>query len=334
MKPSEIVRRLNQHVVGQEEAKKILAVAVYGHGKKTAQPLPDAVGVVKSNILLIGPTGTGKTLLCETLSHILDLPFVTADATTLAQTEYVGDEIDAILQRLVDKAGGDIGRAQRGIVFIDEVDKLKAAGAQQRGPSGERVQHALLKIMEGAPVKLRSGPHIDTTHVLFICGGAFVGLDDIMGRNHSFGFISTSEADNQKILDRINARVKPTDLYEFGLIPEFAGRLPIVARLHDLNREMLVRIMVEPKNSIYNQFREMLAGEGVELRIEPAVFEQVADLAIEYKAGARSLRGIFEEMITPVMYLVPDNPGVKRVVIASLFEDARFYGAPAATPAG
>ena len=330
MKPSDIVKQLNLHVIGQADAKKTLAVAVYAHFKRVAQTSPDTVELVKSNILLIGPTGTGKTLLCETLSRILDVPFVTADATSLAQSEYVGEEIEAILQRLIDKAGGDLAKAQRGIVFIDEVDKLKTAGAQGRGPSGERVQHALLKIMEGTPVKLKSAQYIDTTQVLFICGGAFVGLDNIMTKNHSFGFISTSEADSQKILDRLNSRVKPTDLYEFGLIPEFAGRLPVVARLHDLTREMLVRIMVEPKNSIYNQFREVLKGEGVDLVIEQAVFEQIADLAIEYKAGARSLRGIFEEMVTPVLYLVPDNPAVKKVVIPSLFEEPKFFGAPAA----
>ena len=332
MKPSEIVRQLNEHVVGQDDAKKILAVAVYSHFKRTAATRRDdaPVELVKSNILLIGPTGTGKTLLCETLSRILDVPFVTADATTLAQTEYVGAEIEAILQRLLDKAGGDLEKAQRGIVFIDEVDKLKAISGQARAASGENVQHALLKIMEGASVRLKSGHYIDTTQILFICGGAFVGLADILARTHSFGFISTSADDSQKILDRLNARVKPTDLYEFGLIPEFAGRLPVIARLQDLDRGMLVRIMVEPKNSIYNQFREIMKSEGVELLIEAPVFEQIADLAIEYKAGARSLRGIFEEMITPVLYVVPDNPAVKRVVIPSLFEDARFFGAPAA----
>ncbi len=327
MKPSDIVRQLNQHVVGQEDAKKILAVAVYSHLKRTAQG-PGAIELVKSNILLIGPTGTGKTLLCETLARILDVPFVTADATSLAQSEYVGEDIEAILHRLLERAGGDLARAQRGIVFIDEVDKLKASG-QARGPSAERVQHALLKIMEGSPVKLKTGSYIDTTQVLFICGGAFVGLKEIMVKNHSFGFISTSEADSQKILDRLNARVKPTDLNEFGLIPEFAGRLPIVARLDDLTRDMLVRIMVEPKNAIYRQFREVLAGEGVDLQVEPLVFEQIADLAIEYKAGARSLRGIFEEMVTPVVYLVPDNPSVKKVVISSLFEEPRYFGAAA-----
>jgi len=329
MKPSEIVRQLNLHVVGQAEAKRTLAVAVYSHLRRAARA-NDAVELVKSNILLIGPTGTGKTLLCETLSRILGVPFVTADATSLAQSEYVGEEIVAILQRLRERAGGDLEKAQRGIVFIDEVDKLKATNAQARGPSGERVQHALLKIMEGAPVKLADGSYLDTTQVLFICGGAFVGLEEIMTRNHAYGFVSTTEADSQKILDRLNSRVKPTDLYEFGLIPEFAGRLPVVARLHDLTRDMLVRIMVEPKNAIYRQFREVLAGEGVELVIEPPVFEQIADLAIEYKAGARSLRGIFEEMVTPVLYVVPDNPAVKKVVIPSLFEDAKFFGAQAA----
>jgi ATP-dependent Clp protease ATP-binding subunit ClpX len=169
------------------------------------------------------------------------------------------------------------------------------------------VQHALLKIMEGAPVRLKHGRHIDTTHILFICGGAFVGLDNILAKTHTFGFISTTGGDDQNILDRLNARVKPTDLLEFGLIPEFAGRLPIVARLHDLStREMLVRIMTEPRNAIYRQFARSCRAEGVELTIEPLVFEQIAELAIEYKAGARSLRGIFEEMITPVLYVVPD----------------------------
>ena len=239
MKPSQIVSQLNQHVVGQEDAKRTLAVAVYSHLRRAARP-SDVVELVKSNILLIGPTGTGKTLLCETLSRILGVPFVTADATSLAQTEYVGEEIVAILQRLLDRAGGDLEKAQRGIVFIDEVDKLKAAGAQGRGPSGERVQHALLKIMEGAPVKLGEGRFLDTTQVLFICGGAFVGLENIMTRNHSFGFISTSEADSQKILDRLNSRVKPTDLYEFGLIPEFAGRLPLVPRQISLGPRYLL----------------------------------------------------------------------------------------------
>jgi ATP-dependent Clp protease ATP-binding subunit ClpX len=329
MTPSQIVKFLDQHVVGQEEAKRQLAVAVYTHYKKIALAAPEKLEIVKSNVLLIGPTGTGKTLLCETLSKALQVPFVTADATSLAQSEFVNEEIDAMLQRLIEKADGDIDRAQQGIIFIDEIDKLKAISGQARSAAGESVQHALLKIMEGAPVKLKSARYIDTSHILFICGGAFVGLSEILAKTHTFGFISTADDDNQKVLDRLNARVKPTDLFEFGLIPEFAGRLPIVARLQPLSREMLVRIMTEPKNSIFNQFRQILQNEGVELKIESEVFEQIADLAMEYKAGARSLRGIFEELLTPALYLVPDHPEVKQVVIASLFENARFIGSTA-----
>src|SRR5574343_271580 len=320
LKPSEIVRRLSEHVVGQEDAKKTLAVAIYAHFRRMANIAPDSIELTKSNILLIGPTGTGKTLLCETLARILDVPFVTADATSLAQSQFVGDEIEAILHRLVDRADGNLERAQRGIVFVDEIDKLKAVSGQARATSGESVQHALLKIMEGAPVRLKDGRHIDTTNILFICGGAFVGLDHILTKTHTFGFISTTEGDDQKILESLNARVKPTDLLEFGLSPEFAGRLPIVTRLHDLSQDMLVRILTEPKNAIYKQFKAMLAADGVDLQIAPPVFEQIAELAIEYKAGARSLRGIFEEMMVDVMYAVPDHPEIRRVVIRSLFE--------------
>jgi len=332
MTPSQIVKFLDQHVIGQDEAKKQLAVAVYTHYKKIALAAPDQIEIVKSNILLIGPTGTGKTLLCETLSRALAVPFVTANATSLAQSEYVNEELEAILQRLIDKADGNIEQAQHGIVFIDEIDKLKAPpgeGAQGHGVSGERVQHALLKIMEGAPVKLKDARHIDTTNILFICGGAFVGIEQILADTHTFGFISTADDDNQKVLDRLNARIKPTDLFVFGLIPEFAGRLPIVARVQPLSRDMLVRIMTEPQNAIFKQFQQILKGDGVELRIGPEVFEQIADLAMEYKVGARSLRGIFEEMLTPVLYLVPDHPEVKQVVIDSLFDNARFIGAKA-----
>ncbi len=320
LKPSEIFQRLSEHVVGQDAAKKTLAVAIYAHFRRMAANTVGSVELSKSNILLIGPTGTGKTLLCETLARILDVPFVTADATSLAQTQFVGDEIEAILHRLLDRAGDDLERAQRGIVFVDEVDKLKAAGGDARATSGESVQHALLKIMEGAPVRLRDGRHIDTTHILFICGGAFVGLDKILTKTHSFGFISTSGDDDRNILERLNARIKPTDLLEFGLIPEFAGRLPIVTRLQDLSQEMLVRIMTEPKNAIAKQFTAMLQADGVKLEIAPLVFEQIAELAIEYKAGARSLRGIFEEMMADILYAIPDNPAIRSVSIRSLFE--------------
>lgn len=323
--PGAIVRFLDQYVVGQDEAKKILAVAMYSHLRR---PASDAsVEIAKSNVLIVGPTGTGKTLLCETLARAVEVPFATADATSLAQSRYVNEEIEAVLLRLLERAGGDLARAQRGVVFIDEVDKLKARDGEPRAVSGESVQHALLKIMEGAPVKLPDGRYLDTAGILFICGGAFVGLEKITATTHTFGFISTAQGDNQQILDRLNARIKPTDLFTFGLIPEFTGRLPVIARFSPLGRDLLVRIMIEPRNSIYRQFRARLLQEGVELRIEHRVFEQIAELAIEYGVGARSLRGIFEEMIAPVLYAVPERPEVRRVVIGSLFEEPRLLPA-------
>ena len=322
--PSSIVRYLDQYVIGQEEAKKVLAVAVYSHYRKISTSQQSNGAIAKSNVLMIGSSGTGKTLVCDTLSRMLGVPFVTADATSLAQTKYVNEEIEAVLQRLVDKADGEVEKAQLGIVFIDEIDKLKATKAEVRVISGESVQHALLKIMEGAPVKLKSNQYIDTSNILFICGGAFVGLENIMSKTHGFGFISTSGDDNQNILDRLNKRVKPTDLFEFGLIPEFTGRLPIIANFQNLNKEMLVRIMSVPKNSIYRQYIEIFRAEGVELSISPRVFEQISEIAIEYKTGARSLRGIFEELMTPVLYVVPDNPDIQRVEIVSLFEEPRL----------
>ena len=325
--PSAITNFLDLYVVGQDDAKKTLSVAVYAHYRKLGRRRQDAVELVKSNILLIGPTGTGKTLLCETLSRVARVPFVTANATALAQSKYVNEEIEALLLRLLDKAGGDLAKAQHGIVFIDEIDKLKAAEGDQRGTSGEQVQHALLKIMEGALVKM-GVQTFDTTDVLFICAGAFVGLENITAKNQAFGFISTGAGEDQHILERLNTRVKPTDLFKFGLIPEFAGRLPIIANLHNLSKEQLARIMVEPRNSIYNQFREMLKDEGVELTIEQEVFRQIAEMAFEYKVGARSLRGIFEEMLMPVMYQVPDRPEVRKVVVKSLFEEPSLIVAP------
>jgi len=321
--PSGIVKFLDQYVIGQADAKKVLAVVVYSHFRKLGlQRDSIALALGKSNVLLIGPTGTGKTLLCETLSHAIDVPFVTADATSLAQTKYVNEEIEVMLMRLVSKAGGDMEKAERGIVFIDEIDKLKSAGGQAGTSSGESVQHALLKIMEGAPVKLGTGQTIDTSNILFICGGAFVGLDNVVSRSHTYGFISLTDAVNQQILERLNSRIKPTDLISFGLIPEFTGRLPVVASLQPLTEALLVRIMTEPENCLYRQFRAVFESEGVELRIAPKVFSEIAALAVEYKVGARSLRGIFEEMITPILYVVPDRREIRKVVITSLFAEA------------
>lgn len=324
VKPSFIVKYLDQYVIGQDDAKKILAVAVYSHYRKIARMQQDGVEIAKSNVLLIGPSGSGKTLMCETLSRVLGVPFVTANATSLAQTRYVNDEIEAILQRLLDKAGDNIKRAQQGIIFIDEIDKLKATPDQPRATSGESVQHALLKIMEGAPVKIGDGRFINTTNMLFICGGAFVGIEDIMAKTHGYGFLSTSAADDAGVLDRLNTRVKPTDLFQFGLIPEFTGRLPIVTRFQELTKTMLVRILTEPKNSIYNQFREIFKNEGVELNVEDKVFGQIADIALEYKTGARSLRGIFEELVTPLLYAVPDDDTILRIDIPSMFSAAEY----------
>ena len=322
--PSYIVKYLDQYVIGQEEAKKTVAVTVYSHFKKIGRAEADRTVITKSNVLLIGPTGTGKTLMCETLSRVLDVPFVTAEATALAQSRYVNEEIEAVLQRLVDKAGGDLVKSQNGIVFIDEIDKLKATDGQPRSVSGESVQHALLKIMEGAAVKLVDDGYIDTTNILFICGGAFVGLDDIMSQSNAYKYISILKGDSRQMLQRLNSRVKPTDLFTFGLIPEFTGRLPVITRFQELSKQMLVRIMTEPKNSIYELFRQIFRNEGVELAVEPKVFEQIAELAVEYKTGARSLRGIFEELITPILYVVPDSPDVEKVVITSLFTDPTY----------
>lgn len=332
MTPSWIVSQLDHYVIGQDEAKKILAVVVYSHYRKLARSVPGSVEIAKSNVLMIGPTGTGKTLLCETLSRVLKLPFVTADATSLAQSRHLHDEIEVMLQRLIDQADGDLSRAENGIVFIDEVDKLKAGDNPLQHSSGESVQHALLKLMEGRPVSLGDGRSINTGNILFICGGTFVGLENITANSHAFGFVSTTGKENQKILDRLNARIKPTDLFAYGLIPEFAGRLPVIANFQPLSRPLLVRIMTEPRNAIYSQFRQIVANEGAELIIQPQVFEQIAELAAEYQVGARGLRGIFEEMINPVLYVLPDRPEVRRIVINSLFEDALLL-ADAAAPA-
>ena len=327
--PSAIHRYLDQYVIGQDEAKRALSVVVYTHFKNahyqklsTDENRTSHLAMGKSNVLLVGPTGTGKTLLCDTLSRAINVPFVTADATSLAQTKFMNEEIESILQRLLNKADGNLARAERGIVFIDEIDKLKAAGSEVRSTSGESVQHALLKIMEGSLVKLANNVAIDTTNIMFICGGAFVGLDQIVKHSKAYGFISVAENNNQKILDRLNSRIKPTDLMSFGLIPEFTGRLPVVASLAPLTQAMLVSIMTVPKNCLYNQFREVFKREGVELTIEARVFDEIASLAVEYKVGARSLRGIFEEMIAPVLFAIPDQPDVKTVLICSLFEDA------------
>ncbi len=327
MTPSAIVRALDAYVVGQDAAKRTLAVAVYAHYRKVERARARDGAAAKSNVLMIGPSGTGKTLMCDTLSRVLGVPFVTAEATALAQTRYVNEEIEAVLARLIENAGGDAALAARGIVFIDEIDKLKAGTTGATATSGGNVQHALLKIMEGARVRVPGG-HLDTTDVLFVCGGAFVGLDDIIrSQTHGYGFIATSTGENRQILDRLNSRVKPTDLFTYGLIPEFTGRLPVIARFDALTRDMLVRIMTEPRNALYPQYRDVFAAEGVELVVEPRVFEQIAELAIEYKTGARSLRGLFEEILAPALFVVPDDSSIRKVVVSSMFAEPEYQRA-------
>jgi ATP-dependent Clp protease ATP-binding subunit ClpX len=322
--PSAIVRYLDRYVIGHAEAKRTMAVAVYTHLRKVARARSDGSRIIKSNVLMIGPTGSGKTFLCETLSRALRVPFVTAEATSLAQARFVVDEIEAIMQRLVDGAGGDLPRAQHGIVFIDEIDKLKARAADAGGRSGESVQHALLKLMEGSMVRLGDGRYIDTTNVLFICGGAFVGIEKITASGHTYGYISTTGSEDLSILERLNTRVKPNDLVEFGLIPEFTGRLPITVRFEPLTKELMVRIMTEPQDCLYTQFRELLAAEGVELAVSAEAFDQIADLAVQYQTGARSLRGLFEELMAPAIYAVPDDPTIRRVEVQSIFNEPKI----------
>ncbi len=326
MKPREITAYLDQYVIGQDDAKKTLAVAIYSHFQKVAMEASNRhqnLSLSKSNVLLVGPTGTGKTLLCSTLASCLQRPFVTADATTLAQSRFVGDELEALMQRLLEQAGGNLERASCGIVFIDEIDKLANPNDPERAGAGRSVQHALLKIMEGSLIRLAGGMVIDTRRMLFICGGAFVGLESILANRHSYGFIGTTADDDGQLIDRLNSRIKPTDLFEFGLIPEFTGRLPVIARLKPLTRDDFVRIMQAPEDSIYRQFQQLFRLEGAELSIGPAVFAQIAELALEYKVGARSLRGIFEELMTPVLYALPDEPPGTRVHFHSLFAPAQ-----------
>jgi ATP-dependent Clp protease ATP-binding subunit ClpX len=308
--------------VGQDDAKKVLAVAAYNHLRRRQTSAESGVRLAKNNVLLIGPSGSGKTLMCETLGRILGVPFVSADATGLTQTRFIGEALEAVLQRLVDAADGDFALAERGIVFLDEVDKLKAAPGESRASNGEAVQHALLRAMEGSLVRLRAldtSHWLDTTGILFICGGAFVGLEEVMESNRSYGFISAGGGDDRAILDRLNARIKPTDLFAFGLIPEFTGRLPVVARLDALDRDTLIRIMTEPADALYRQYQAMFAAEGVRLDIAERVFEELADLALEYRTGARGLRGLFEELVTPVLYVIPDQPEVRQVAFTSVY---------------